>query len=121
MPATPHIEKHFLSSALVRDIAIGMADGLTVPFALAAGLAGALSSTAIIIAAGLPLLLYFVLAEVSRALSVSIALALAALLIFGGIEGQLTGARPLRSAVRTALIGFLAAATAFGIARLVDR
>ena len=67
------------------------------------------------------LLLYFVLAEVSRALSVSIALALAALLIFGGIEGQLTGARPLRSAVQTALIGFLAAATAFGIARLVDR
>jgi hypothetical protein len=53
MPATPHIEKHFLASALVRDIVIGMADGLTVPFALAAGLAGAVSSTAIIITAGL--------------------------------------------------------------------
>jgi hypothetical protein len=38
MPLTPHIEKHFLSSALVRDIVIGMADGLTVPLALAAGL-----------------------------------------------------------------------------------
>jgi len=38
MPITPHIEKHFLASALVRDIVIGMADGLTVPFALAAGL-----------------------------------------------------------------------------------
>src|SRR5450759_5074973 len=53
MPAAPHIEKHFLASALVRDIVIGMADGLTVPFALAAGLAGAVSSTAIIITAGL--------------------------------------------------------------------
>lgn len=53
MPATPHIEKHFLASAFVRDIVIGMADGLTVPFALAAGLAGAVSSTAIIITAGL--------------------------------------------------------------------
>ena len=53
MPATPHIEKHFLASAFVRDIVIGMADGLTVPFALAAGLAGAVSSTTIIITAGL--------------------------------------------------------------------
>ncbi len=53
MPATPHIEKHFSASALVRDIVIGMADGLTVPFALAAGLSGAVSSTAIIITAGL--------------------------------------------------------------------
>ena len=53
MPITPHIEKHFLASALVRDIVIGMADGLTVPFALAAGLSGAVSSTSIIITAGL--------------------------------------------------------------------
>ena len=53
MPATPHIEKHFSATALVRDVVIGMADGLTVPFALAAGLSGAVSSTAIIITAGL--------------------------------------------------------------------
>src|SRR3984893_3854030 len=53
MPTTPHIEKHFSASALVRDVVIGMADGLTVPFALAAGLSGAVSSTAIIITAGL--------------------------------------------------------------------
>src|SRR6202795_2196936 len=53
MPTTPHLEKHFSASALVRDIVIGMADGLTVPFALAAGLSGAVSSTAIIIMAGL--------------------------------------------------------------------
>jgi vacuolar iron transporter family protein len=53
MPLALHIEKHFLSSALVRDIVIGMADGLTVPFALAAGLSGAISSTEIIVTAGL--------------------------------------------------------------------
>jgi hypothetical protein len=39
MPQTPHIERHFPGTATVRDIVIGMADGLTVPFALAAGLA----------------------------------------------------------------------------------
>ncbi len=229
MPATPHIEKHFLASALVRDIVIGMADGLTVPFALAAGLAGAISSTAIIVTAGLaevaagaiamglggylaartdiehyrselqreqtevrevpetertevrqilrdqgldpvliekvtaeltreperwikfmmrfelgleepvpgrelksamtiggayvtggliPLLPYFFLTDVARALSVSIALTLSALLVFGGIKGRLTGVRPLRSALQTAFIGSLAATTAFAIARL---
>ncbi len=232
MPATPHIEKHFLASALVRDIVIGMADGLTVPFALAAGLSGAVSSTAIIITAGLaevaagglamglggylaartdlehyhselqrekleirqvpeteraevrlilrqqgldpilietvtaaltrdpdrwinfmmrfelgleepapgrelksaltigsayvvggliPLTPYFLLQTVSDALPVSIGLTLAALLIFGGVKGQMTGVAPLRSALQTALIGSLAAAAAFAIARLVDR
>ena len=53
MPQTPHIESHFTGTATVRDIVIGMADGLTVPFALAAGLSGAIDSTRIIITAGL--------------------------------------------------------------------
>jgi VIT1/CCC1 family predicted Fe2+/Mn2+ transporter len=53
MPQTPHIEKHFTASETVRDIVIGMSDGLTVPFALAAGLSGAVDSTALIITAGL--------------------------------------------------------------------
>jgi VIT1/CCC1 family predicted Fe2+/Mn2+ transporter len=232
MPVTPHLEKHFSASALVRDIVIGMADGLTVPFALAAGLSGAVSSTAIIITAGLaevaaggiamslggylaaqtdlehyhselqrekaeikqvpeteraevrqilreqgldpaltetvtaalthdpdrwinfmmrfelgleepeagralksaftiggayvvggliPLAPYFLLGTVSRALPVSIALTLAALLIFGGVKGQLTGVAPLRSALQTAIVGSLAAAAAFAIARIVGR
>jgi hypothetical protein len=38
MPQTKHIERHFTASDTVRDIVIGMSDGLTVPFALAAGL-----------------------------------------------------------------------------------
>src|SRR4051794_29192195 len=53
MPHTPHIEKHFTASESIRDIVIGMADGLTVPFALAAGLAGAVEATTLIITAGL--------------------------------------------------------------------
>lgn len=53
MPQTPHTERHFTSSAVVRDIVIGMSDGLTVPFALAAGLTGAINSTGIIVTAGL--------------------------------------------------------------------
>jgi vacuolar iron transporter family protein len=53
MPTTPHVERHFTSSAVVRDIVIGMADGLTVPFALAAGLSGAVAQAGIIVTAGL--------------------------------------------------------------------
>jgi VIT1/CCC1 family predicted Fe2+/Mn2+ transporter len=53
MPATPHIEKHFMASESVRDVVIGMADGLTVPFALAAGLSAAVVSTDVIVTAGL--------------------------------------------------------------------
>ena len=53
MPATPHVERHFASGETVRDIVIGMSDGLTVPFALAAGLSGAVSTTSIVVTAGL--------------------------------------------------------------------
>lgn len=53
MPNTPHVEQHFTAGEVVRDIVIGMSDGLTVPFALAAGLSGAVSTTGIIVTAGL--------------------------------------------------------------------
>ena len=53
MPPTRHIEHHFTGSNTVRDIVIGMSDGLTVPFALAAGLSGAINTTGIIVTAGL--------------------------------------------------------------------
>jgi vacuolar iron transporter family protein len=48
-----HKEEHLQSADWLRDIVIGMSDGLTVPFALAAGLSGAVSSTGIIIIAGI--------------------------------------------------------------------
>jgi vacuolar iron transporter family protein len=53
MPATPHVEKHFEASETVRDVVIGMSDGLTVPFALAAGLTGAVARTNVVVIAGL--------------------------------------------------------------------
>ncbi len=53
MPTAPHIEKHFSAPEAVRDAVIGMSDGLTVPFALAAGLSGAVSSSKIVVLAGL--------------------------------------------------------------------
>jgi VIT1/CCC1 family predicted Fe2+/Mn2+ transporter len=230
MPQTPHIERHFTASEVVRDIVIGMADGLTVPFALAAGLTGAIQATGIIVTAGLaeiaagsiamglggymaaksdaehyakererekkevaeipheemrevaevfqqyglsedetwpivqalkrqpknwidfmmrfelglekpdprraitsaitiagayiaggliPLSPYIILKSASKALLLSVALTLIALLIFGFVKGRFTGTRPLRSALQTALIGSLAAGAAFAIARLI--
>jgi vacuolar iron transporter family protein len=53
MPSTPHVEQHFKSGLVVRDTVIGLSDGLTVPFALAAGLTGAVDSTALVVTAGL--------------------------------------------------------------------
>ena len=48
-----HQEEHFSGGEILRDIVIGMADGLTVPFALAAGISGALVSSHIVVTAGL--------------------------------------------------------------------
>jgi VIT1/CCC1 family predicted Fe2+/Mn2+ transporter len=53
VPTAHHVEKHFTASYVVRDIVIGMSDGLTVPFALAAGLSGAVADTRVIVIAGL--------------------------------------------------------------------
>jgi len=231
MPQTPHIERHFTGSETIRDIVIGMSDGLTVPFALAAGLSGlAVASTTVIITGGLaeiaagsiamglggylaarsdaehydserlreeeevdrvpeieaqeveeilqeygvtpeqsvlitqglrqrpaawidfmmrfelglekpeagraltsaitigvsyivggliPLLPYMLVSTPSTALLFSVAFTLVALLIFGYIKGRFTGAAPVRSAIQTALIGGVAAAVAFGLARLI--
>jgi vacuolar iron transporter family protein len=231
MPLTRHIERHFTAGEVVRDIVIGMSDGLTVPFALAAGLSGAVSSTAIIVTAGLaeisagsiamglggylaaksdaehyrsererekqevisipreemtevaevfreyglneaeitpivqalrmrpkawvdfmmrfelgleepdpkralrsaltigasyiaggliPLAPYIVLKDASLALWTSVIVTLIALLVFGFVKGQFTGASPARSALQTMLIGGLAAAAAFVIARAIS-
>ena len=51
--AQPNQEKHFTASDTVRDIVIGMSDGLTVPFAIAAGMTGAAVGTKVVIIAGL--------------------------------------------------------------------
>jgi VIT1/CCC1 family predicted Fe2+/Mn2+ transporter len=232
MPQTPHIEQHFTGSEIIRDVVIGMSDGLTVPFALAAGLSGIANSTAIVITGGLaeiaagsiamglggylaarsdaehyasereteqrevntmpdveteeveqvlltyglvkeqsalvanalrqrpaawidfmmrfelglekpdpkralrsaltiglsyiaggliPLAPYMLIHRAGTALVFSVVFTLAALLIFGYAKGRFTGARPIRSAIQTALIGGLAAAVAFGLAKLISK
>ncbi len=232
MPQTPHVERHFTAGERVRDVVIGMSDGLTVPFALAAGLSGAVASTGIIVTAGLaeiaagsiamglggylaarsdaehyaserrreqkevreipseeanevaqvfrsyglsdeesapavaalrrrpdawvdfmmrfelglekpdpgralssaltialayvaggfiPLAPYLLATSAHSALLASVAVTLAALLAFGWVKGRFTGARPARSALQTALIGGVAAAAAFAIARAVGQ
>ncbi|HZI93188.1 MAG TPA: VIT1/CCC1 transporter family protein [Patescibacteria group bacterium] len=229
MPQTPHSEKHFTASEVIRDIVIGMSDGLTVPFALAAGLTGAVDSSAIILTAGMaeiaagsiamglggylaarsdaehyaserererqevnqkpeaevievvevfksygltdaeiapiveklrvrprawidfmmrfelglekpdprraftsamtiagayigggliPIAPYFFLANASSALWGSVGFTLSALMIFGWIKGHFTGTTPIRSALQTTLVGGLAAAAAFTLARV---
>lgn len=231
MPLTPHIEKHFTAGDAVRDIVIGMSDGLTVPFALAAGLTGAIASSHIILTAGfaeiaagaiamglggylaarsdaehyaserlreeqeivtlpeveaqevreifqsygltdtesasvvaslrqrpqdwvdfmmrfelglekpeparawksaltiacayivggiIPLSAYLIFADAHKALWVSVGVTLIALGIFGGIKGKFTGAPVIRSGLQTTLIGGLAAAAAFTIARCIS-
>jgi VIT1/CCC1 family predicted Fe2+/Mn2+ transporter len=231
MSLTSHAEQHFTASDSVRDMVIGMSDGLTVPFALAAGLTGAISSTGIIVTAGLaeiaagsiamglggylatrseiehyaseksreeqeiiekpaaeraeveeifsgyglsaeqvaplvdalskrpkdwvdfmmrfelgleeiepararssaltiagayicggliPLLPYMLLKNASSALLLSAAFTLVALFAFGFAKGHFTGTPPLRSALQTSLIGGVAAAAAFAIARAIS-
>jgi vacuolar iron transporter family protein len=52
MPSIIHVEKHFDATDTVRDIVIGISDGLTVPFALAAGLTGAIAASSLVVTAG---------------------------------------------------------------------
>ena len=224
-----HAEHHFTASDTVRDVVIGMSDGLTVPFALAAGLSGAKVGTSVVVLAGLaeiaagsiamglggflaartdqehyqselqreieetrelpdeeaaevsrvfqgwgltdqqiqpivaaissdenrwvnfmmrfelgleepdpkravrsaatigasyiaggliPLFPYFFLHDLQQALVASVAVTLSALCIFGCIKAKFTGIPLLRGGMQTTLIGGLAAAAAFAIARL---
>src|SRR5260221_13203316 len=83
-------------------------------------LASALTIAGAYVAGGLvPLLPYMLIPRASRALPVSAALTAAALLVFGFVKARFTGAPPGRSALQTALVGGLAAAAAFGLAKLL--
>jgi len=224
-----HTEEHITSSEFLRDIVIGMSDGLTVPFALAAGLSGAVNNTNIIVIAGiaeiaagsiamglggylagktgkdhyeaelkreyyevenlhdreveetkeffaniglsepvqkmateeiikdkkrwvdfmmkyelgldkpdpkratksamnigfsyavggiLPLAPYIFISETMKALQVSIVVTLISLFIFGYFKSKITGVNPFAGALRVTLIGAMAAAAAFGVAKL---
>jgi VIT1/CCC1 family predicted Fe2+/Mn2+ transporter len=232
MPTAPHVEKHFEASATVRDVVIGMSDGLTVPFALAAGLTGVAAATSrLVVVAGLaeiaagsiamglggylaartdedhyesekqreirecvelpeeeteevakvfrgygmseeemrpvvkaicgdqkrwvdfmmrfelgfeepdpkrarnsavtialsyivgglvPLSSYMAVDNLKTALTFSVVVTLAALFVFGYVKGRMTGIAPLRGGLQTVVIGGLASAAAFGLARWIS-
>jgi vacuolar iron transporter family protein len=231
METPHHDERHFTGGERVRDVVIGMSDGLTVPFALAAGLTGAIAASGLIVVAGLaeiaagsiamglggylaarsdaehyaserireqtevkekptveaeeiteifeaygvkpeesatlvealkqhpeawvdfmmrfelglekpepkralqsavtiafsyvvggliPLAPYMLIHDAHTALSFSVAVTLVALAAFGYVKGRFTGARPFRSALETVVIGGVAAAAAFGLARAIS-
>ena len=67
----------------------------------------------------IPLAPYMLLPDSQTALSVSVIVTLLALVIFGYVKGRFTGSRPMRSAIQTAVIGGVAAAAAFAIARAI--
>ena len=75
---------------------------------------------AYIVGGVIPLSAYWLLADAHSALKLSVVVTLAALAVFGGIKGRFTGAPVIRSALQTSIIGGLAAAAAFGIARWIS-
>jgi VIT1/CCC1 family predicted Fe2+/Mn2+ transporter len=86
-----------------------------------AALTGALTIAGAYVVGGLiPLSPYFFSPTARAALGVSIAVTLLALLIFGYVKGRFTGARPMRSALQTTIIGGLAAGAAFALAKLLS-
>lgn len=84
-------------------------------------LVSALTIAASYVAGGLiPLSPYFYSSNLQSALLVSVGVTLAALAGFGYVKGRFTGLAPLRSAAQTMLVGGLAAAAAFAIARAIS-
>jgi vacuolar iron transporter family protein len=74
------------------------------------------------IAGGLvPLAPYMLIGRLSEALTVSVAVTLAALFVFGWVKGKLTGISPWRGGLQTVTIGGLASAAAFGLAKWIGR
>jgi len=84
-------------------------------------LRGALTIAGAYIVGGLiPLSPYFTAPHAGAALGWSVAVTLLALLVFGFVKGRFTGAKPVRSAIQTTLVGGLAAGAAFGLAKLLS-
>jgi VIT1/CCC1 family predicted Fe2+/Mn2+ transporter len=67
-----------------------------------------------------PLAPYILVSELYRALSLSVGVTLVALFIFGYVKGKLTGISPLRGGLQTVIIGGLASAAAFGLAKAIS-
>ena len=77
-------------------------------------------AVAYIVGGVIPLSAYLLLSDVYSALRLSALVTLIALAVFGGVKGRFTGVPVVRSALQTSMIGGLAAAAAFGIARWIS-
>jgi VIT1/CCC1 family predicted Fe2+/Mn2+ transporter len=94
--------------------------GLEEPDPGRAGRSAATIAASYIVGGLVPLTPYILMKQVTPALWISVGVTLLALFVFGSIKGHYTGVRPLRGGVQTALVGGLAAAAAFFIARLIS-
>jgi len=103
-----------------RDFMMRFELGLEEPDPRRARRSAATIASAYVVGGLVPLLPYLFIDVVPRALSVSIVVTLIALFGFGWLKGRYTGTRPITSALQTFVIGGLAAAAAFVIARLVS-
>jgi VIT1/CCC1 family predicted Fe2+/Mn2+ transporter len=93
--------------------------GLEAPDPARAGRSAATIAASYIVGGLIPLAPYILLKSITPALWVSVAVTLLALFIFGSIKGRYTGVKPWRGGMQTVLVGGLAAAAAFFIARLI--
>src|SRR5579862_1965666 len=94
--------------------------GLEAPDPARAGRSAATIAASYIVGGLVPLAPYIVMQDIMPALWVSVSVTLLALLVFGSIKGHYTGVQPLRAGFQTVLVGGLAAAAAFFIARLIS-
>jgi VIT1/CCC1 family predicted Fe2+/Mn2+ transporter len=93
--------------------------GLEKPEPKRAWQSGATIGGAYILGGMIPLMPYILTGNVDEALKSSVVITVIALFVFGYIKGHFTGAKPLKSAIQTCLIGSVAAATAYFVARLI--
>ncbi|SRR5579864_77899 len=93
--------------------------GLEEPDASRARKSASLIAASYVVGGLIPLFPYMISSQVHTALYNSSAITLLALFVFGMVKGRFTGVSPMRAGAQTAIIGGLAAAAAFGIARLI--
>jgi len=119
--ATPVLEALQQNPAAYVDFMMRFELGLEAPAANRASRSAATIAASYIAGGFVPLFPYMILATNRAALSVSVAITLLALAVFGAIKGRLVGTGTLRSALQTTLIGGTAAAAAYGLAHLLNR
>jgi VIT1/CCC1 family predicted Fe2+/Mn2+ transporter len=118
--ATPVLEALKRNPPAWVDFMMRFELGLEAPEAGRAARSASTIAVSYIVGGFIPLLPYMLLADGLMALKVSVVITLLALIVFGAVKGRLTGGGALKSSVQTSAIGGIAAAAAFGLARLLS-